>query len=89
MTRLTPPIVCVCLAAFVVGAAAASDPWVDASGLDRFWAIYDTLVRDESPTDAQWDAMFAAPGYLQLDRVERRSDWMKPIYEMAFRPSRT
>lgn len=67
--------------------ASSDEPWIDATGLDQFWRIHDLLAADTAPTDEQWEAMFTAPGYAQLDRVERRSAWMKPVFAMAYQPS--
>ncbi len=65
----------------------ASKPWIHAEGIEKFWEIHDVLQQDQEPSDEMWEALFTSPGYLQLDLVERRSRWMKPVFRKAYRPS--
>ena len=36
---------------------------LDFSAIDQFWRLVDVLTRDAEPTDAQWSALLATPGY--------------------------
>lgn len=59
---------------------------LDFSGVDQFWKIVDILSRDAEPTEAQWRALLATPGYrlaqTNLGPVIRQG------LETTFRPSR-
>lgn len=67
--------------------SAWGSPWIETQGIERFWEIQQILTRDEEPGEERWRKLFASPGYRQLEEVEKRSRWMKPIFAMAFRPS--
>ncbi len=77
------------LAIFLTLAAppAIEAQWVRDDGLAGFWKLHDTWTADGTVTEQQWEALFRQPGYLQLDANEQRGAWMKPIFEMALRPS--
>ncbi|HEY2164380.1 MAG TPA: hypothetical protein VGH04_10330, partial [Gemmatimonadaceae bacterium] len=42
---------------------------VDYSGIDAFYRIADILAKDTEPTEGEWAAMLATPGYrmVQID----------------------
>lgn len=57
-------------------------------GVDRFWQVVDILERDESPTDAEWDTLFAAPGYAYYFTEENHSQAeFKELMRLVFMPS--
>jgi hypothetical protein len=58
---------------------------LDFSAVDEFWRVAATLANDAEPSDAEWRAMFRAPGYRLSTMVvpTTRSDM-----EIALRPSR-
>lgn len=58
---------------------------IDMTGLDRFWAIVDTLSNDVEPSSHLWRGLMARPGY----RLALRSnDVLQRQIDIAFRPSR-
>ena len=59
---------------------------LDFSAIDEFWRVVDVLTRDADPTDAQWQALLATPGY-QLAQMAV-GPVVKEDLELAFRPSR-
>ena len=61
---------------------------VDVSGVERFLEITALLERDVEPTPAQWDSLFATPGYAVLLRHEFRRDFFIRRFEVAFMPSK-
>src|SRR4051812_13707337 len=68
---------------------ATQDPVpLDFSGVDAFWRVYDALVRDREPGAAQWDALFATPGYAALEARERRRAGLERAMRAALMPSR-
>jgi len=60
----------------------------DFSGLDQFLELTAVLEKDEEPADAQWDALFATPGYAVLLRSEFQRDYFVERFRLAFMPSR-
>ena len=60
----------------------------DLSGVDAFWHTYDALRRNVEPARADWDAMFATPGYAALEQRERRRVALENATRFAFMPSR-
>lgn len=61
---------------------------VDLSGVERFLEITNLLEQDIEPTAAQWDSLFATPGYAVLIRREFRRDFFVRRFELAFMPSK-
>jgi hypothetical protein len=59
---------------------------LDFSGVDQFWKIADILSRDAEPTEAQWHALLATPGY-RLARTNL-GPVIRQDLEVTFRPSR-
>jgi hypothetical protein len=59
---------------------------LDFSGVDEFWKIVDVLTRDVEPTEAQWHALLATPGY-RLAEINIGTT-MRQDLEVAFMPSR-
>jgi hypothetical protein len=43
----------------------------DYSAVDQFYVVADILAKDAEPTDAQWNAMFATPGYRLVANHDR------------------
>jgi hypothetical protein len=60
------------------------DTGIDFSALGYFWRMVDTLSRDVTPSDAQWQALLATPGY----RLARRDAQLRHLMPVAFMPSR-
>jgi len=59
---------------------------LDFSGVDRFWQIVDILSRDSEPTESQWQALLATPGYRLA--ATNLGPVFRPDFDIAFRPSR-
>jgi len=57
---------------------------VDYSGIDEFYKIADILAKDASPTEAQWKALMATPGYRL---VEIDNEGIRGRIELALKPS--
>lgn len=59
---------------------------LDFTAVDHFWRVVDRLKTDVEPSDAQWQALLATPGYrlaqMAIGQVARED------LELAFRPSR-
>ena len=72
----------------VTCACVAPDSRVDFSGIDRFWEIAETFQRDEVPTPAQWQALFATPGYAVRKRHDRADRLLEALLPLALSPSR-
>src|SRR5687768_3485718 len=60
---------------------------VDFTGVDEFWRIAGLLQRDIEPDSAQWNALFATPGYTALDAREQRRGAITLGMRSAFKPS--
>jgi hypothetical protein len=58
---------------------------VDYSAIDQFYVVADILRRDEDPSDAQWQAFLATPGYRLLWQQNRN---IRQQLAVAFKPSR-
>lgn len=70
---------------------AAPDPsmpatGIDFSGIDQFWKIVDILSRNIEPTEAQWRALLATPGY-RLAQVNL-GPGLRDDIDLTFKPSR-
>ena len=63
-------------------------PVVDVSGVERFLEVTALLERDSQPSQAQWDSLFATPGYAVLTRREFGRDFFVRRFELAFMPSK-
>jgi hypothetical protein len=59
----------------------------DASGVDAFWRVQGQLARGVEPEAAQWDALFATPGYAALQERERRRPALEQAMRLAFMSS--
>jgi hypothetical protein len=66
----------------------ATPPAADFSGVDEFWRIAATLRADREPADADWDRLFATPGYAALHTRERRRPALTAAFRAALMPSR-
>ena len=77
------------LATVVAACARTDDPdyAFDFSGVDPFWAVHDSLVRDVEPPDSLWDALWSTPGYAVFDAVERRRPALTRGFRLAYMPS--
>src|SRR5437870_4474413 len=60
----------------------------DTSGVDAFWPAYDQLRRGQEPSPAIWDALFATPGYAQLEAREHRRAAIVEAMRVALNPAR-
>lgn len=61
---------------------------VDVSGLAPFWAVAETLQRDEEPPEAAWDALFRTPGYAVMAAHDRSDRFLRTVLPVALMPSR-
>jgi hypothetical protein len=69
---------------FVLDLPSLPETGVDFTALDHFWAMVDTLSRGGEPSEAQWQALFTAPGYrLVIGNVQT----VRRDLELAFRPA--
>ena len=78
--------VAICIGTTAWRAHARAD--FDLSGVDTFWHTYDALRRNVEPARADWDAMFATPGYAALEQREHRRVAIENAMRFAFMPSR-
>jgi len=58
---------------------------VDYSGIDAFYRIADILAKDTEPTEREWAAMLATPGY-RMVQIENRG--IRARIDLALKPSR-
>lgn len=58
----------------------------DFSGMVMFWHIFDILQADREPTQADWERLFATPGYAVLTRSEFSRDFFIRRFRLAFKP---
>jgi hypothetical protein len=61
-----------CAIAVAGVAATAEGQTPDFTGVERFWVVAESLQQGREPDAAQWDALFASPGYAALDAREKR-----------------
>ena len=61
---------------------------VSDAGVARFYELADRLQQGGQPTDADWDALFEAPGYAEIDAVERRRVRFTELVQLAYEPAR-
>jgi hypothetical protein len=59
---------------------------LDFSGVDQFWHIVDTFAAGGEPTDDQWRALLATPGYRLAERSIGAT--VRRDIELAFNPAR-
>lgn len=76
------------MAAMPISAAGQQIREPDFSGLDAFWAVFDTLSADAEPSDRLWDELWSTPGYALLDEREHRRSDLTRAFRLAFTPSR-
>jgi hypothetical protein len=91
MLRLATLLLVASAATSVGQTASLSEPPLPPTGLDftaidAFWPVVDLLRKDVEPSDAQWKALRATPGY-RLARLAL-GDVLDEDLELAFRPSR-
>jgi hypothetical protein len=60
---------------------------IDATGLEAFWPVMDSLLADEEPSSEAWDLLWATPGYAALEEREGRREGFSQAFRAAFRPS--
>lgn len=60
----------------------------DFTALDHFWKIVGSLQRDEEPSAAAWDSLFATPGYAALTRSEFRPAFFREAFALTYRAAR-
>ncbi len=58
---------------------------IDYSGIDAFYRIADILAKDTEPTEAEWAAMLATPGYRMVE-IDNRG--IRGRIDLALKPSR-
>ena len=63
-------------------------PAADFSGVEKLLELTAVLERDQEPTQDQWDALFATPGYAVLLQREFQKDFFVERFKLAFMPSR-
>lgn len=68
--------------------AASLSGTTDFSGADAFWRIEEQLASDADPSTAEWDSLFATPGYAVLAIKERSRPAITAALRAAFMPSR-
>ena len=56
----------------------------DYSAVDQFYVIADFLSKDVEPTEAQWNSLFATPGYRLVAQQDRG---FRQRMTIAFKPS--
>ena len=61
---------------------------VDDSVVRQFWVVCDFLRGDREPAAADWDALFATPGYAALEAREHRRKTLTEAFRLAYMPSR-
>ena len=61
---------------------------LDASGVHQFWHVASTLQSDREPSSAEWDSLFATPGYAALESREHRRAAITNGMRAALMPSR-
>lgn len=61
---------------------------VDFSGVEKFLELTALLENDQEPTEDQWDAMFATPGYKILILREFNKNFLIERIKLAFMPSK-
>ena len=59
----------------------------DFSGVDAFWNVTGSLLRDVEPGDSAWDALFGTPGYAALETREHRRNAITNAMRAAYMPS--
>jgi hypothetical protein len=62
-------------------------PAFDETGIAAFWEVQAQLARGAEPPTADWDALFATPGYAALEARERRRAGLTDAMRLAFLPS--
>ncbi len=60
---------------------------VDFSGMHHFWHLFATLWSDREPDPAEWEALFATPGYAALTESEFEEEFFIEKFRLAFKPS--
>ena len=79
-------------AALLLILTATAHAQVDFTGVDQFWRIADLLQRDIEPDSAQWNELFATPGYAALEAREKRRAaltlGMRSVFKASFRATR-
>lgn len=79
----------VALATSSAGAQDKAPPYpktgVDYSGIDAFYQVADVLATDAEPSERQWAALLATPGY-RLVEIDNRG--IRRRIELALKPSR-
>src|SRR5262245_61218056 len=66
------------------GGATLPATGADFSGIDQFYVVADLLAKDSDPSDAQWSALFATPGYRLLG--QQTQDFRQQLV-LALKPS--
>jgi hypothetical protein len=74
-------------AAFLSAAPADAAQTPDFSGVERFWSVASTLQQGREPDPADWDALFATPGYAALEERERRRAALQLGIRAALNPT--
>jgi hypothetical protein len=61
---------------------------VESDGVEQFWRVVDMLEKDEVPSDAEWNALFTAPGYAYYFTDGRQSrSAFEQLMRLVFMPS--
>jgi len=61
---------------------------MDLSGIEMFLELTALLEKDIEPEQAQWDRLFATPGYAVLIKIEFGRDFFAKRFRLAFMPSK-
>lgn len=91
MGACRPPFQLSLSLAFALTVVAPHAGWgqrFDFSGVDRFWVVWEMLATDAEPTAAQWDSLFATPGYAALREREPRWRGLDEAFRLAYQPAR-
>jgi hypothetical protein len=76
------------MVAAVLSASGQTRGVVSFTGVQLFWTMANKLAGGEEPTAADWDRLFASPGYAALEAHERRRAALTTAFRAAYSPFR-
>ncbi|MCB0278565.1 MAG: hypothetical protein KDD94_03635 [Calditrichaeota bacterium] len=59
---------------------------MDFSGVNQFWIIQEKLTNQRTVSEAEWQRLLMSPGYLALDKKERKGPILRRAIELAYSP---
>lgn len=86
LTTVWGSMVTVCGLLLLVPAGPALAQPIDTSGLDLFWQVADRLSSGERLVEADWDALFAHPGYAVTEAAGQRRSVISHCMAAVFSP---